>query len=177
MFRKMDSRSVFWTALLTILFTTKALKVSKGGIHGKAVMVGKSMTVYPLQSAVTGMAESLNDILVGHSCSMEGGGHMVAIVVETGMRKAVLTEEPIVPGRKGIGVEVADVALLADEVDDVIREFHKTITFVCFRHLLNYPLIFVVDDHVCMNMHSIHSEVIGPFQSTDFTSTEPTNGG
>jgi hypothetical protein len=89
MFRKMDSRSVFWTALLTILFTMKALKVSKGGIHGKAVMVGKGMPVYPLQSAVTGMSESLNDILVGDTCSMKGGGHMMPVVMQAAMRETV----------------------------------------------------------------------------------------
>jgi hypothetical protein len=56
MFRKMDSRSVFWTALLTILFTMKALKVSKGGIHGKAVMVGKGVSVDTFKCAVTAMS-------------------------------------------------------------------------------------------------------------------------
>lgn len=101
----------------------------------------------------------------------------MTVVMEAGVRKAMALQEPVVPGREGVGVEVADVALFADEVDDVIRELHKTITFVGFRHLLNYPLVFIVDDHVCMNMHSIHSEVIGPFQSTDFTSTEATYGG
>ena len=52
----MDRYFRFWTALLTILFTTKALKVSKGGVHGKAVMVGKGMPVDTFQSAVTAVA-------------------------------------------------------------------------------------------------------------------------
>jgi hypothetical protein len=56
MFRKMDSRSVFWTSLLTILFTTEAFEVGKSGIHGKAVMVGKGMAVDTFQCAVTAMS-------------------------------------------------------------------------------------------------------------------------
>ena len=52
----MDRYFRFWTVLLTILFTTEALKVSKGGIYGKAVMIGKGMTVDTFQSAVTAVA-------------------------------------------------------------------------------------------------------------------------
>ena len=52
----MDRYFRFWTSLLTILFTMEALEVGKGGIHGKAVMVGKGMTVDTFQSAVTAMS-------------------------------------------------------------------------------------------------------------------------
>jgi hypothetical protein len=55
-FRKTDECFVFWTSLLTILFTTEALKVCKGGIHGKAVMVGKGVSVDTFKCAVTAMS-------------------------------------------------------------------------------------------------------------------------
>ena len=52
----MDECSVFLTLLLTILFTTEAFKVGKGGVNCCLLMVGKGMAVNALQSAVTGMA-------------------------------------------------------------------------------------------------------------------------
>ena len=85
----MDRYFRFWTALLTILFTMKTLKVCKGGIHGKAVMVGKGMTINSFERAVTGMAQSLNDILVGHTGGMESGSHMMPVIMEPAMRKSV----------------------------------------------------------------------------------------
>lgn len=81
------------------------------------------------------------------------------------------------PGSKGIGVEIADVALLADEIDDVIRELHKAITFVGFRHLLNYPLVFIIDDHVCMNMHNICMKVFWPSEGTYLTPSQSADSG
>jgi hypothetical protein len=75
--------------LLTILFTTEALKVSKGGIHGKAVMVSEGMTVNSFECAVTGMSQSLNDILVRDTGSMEGRRHVMAVVMQAAMRETV----------------------------------------------------------------------------------------
>ena len=61
----------------------------QGGIHGKAIMVGKGMPVDTLQSAVPAVAQSLNDILVGDTGGVEGGGHVMAIVVQAEVREAV----------------------------------------------------------------------------------------
>jgi hypothetical protein len=54
-YHEMDRYFAFWTSLLTILFTMEALEMLQGGIHGKAVMVGKGMTIYTFKCAVTGM--------------------------------------------------------------------------------------------------------------------------
>ena len=67
--------------------------MGKGGVHGKAVMVGKGMTVDTLQSAVTAVAQSLNDILVGDTCSMEGGSHMMSVIMQAAMREAVALQK------------------------------------------------------------------------------------
>ena len=126
-FRKTDECSVFWTSLLTILFTTEALKVSKGGVHGKAVMVCQCMPVDTLQSAVAAVAQSLNDVLVRDACSMQGAGHMVPVVMQAEMREAVTFQKPAVSGGQSIRVDVAHVALLTDQVDNVGRHFHVSI--------------------------------------------------
>jgi hypothetical protein len=88
-FRKTDECFVFWTSLLTILFTMEALEMLQGGIHGKAVMVGKGMTVYPLQSAVTAVAQPLNNVLIGDTGGMESGSHMMTVIMQAAMREAV----------------------------------------------------------------------------------------
>ena len=79
--------------MLTILFTTKALKVSKGGVNCCLLVIGKGMTVYPLQSAVTAVAKSLNDILIWHTGGMKGGGHVVPVVMQAEMREAVALQK------------------------------------------------------------------------------------
>lgn len=71
----------------------EAFKVGKGGVHGKAVMVGKGMAVNTLQRAVTAVAQSLNDILVGNTCSMEGGGHMMPVVMQSAVRESIPLQE------------------------------------------------------------------------------------
>ena len=61
----------------------------QGGIHGKTVMVCKGVPVDTFQSAVTGMSQSLNDILVGDTCGMESGSHVMAVIMQAEMREAV----------------------------------------------------------------------------------------
>ena len=161
----------------TKMSRTEPLKVFQGSVDHLFFMVGKGMTVDTFQSAVTAVAQPLHDVLVWNPCCMEGGCHVMAVVVKAGMRKAMLTEEPIVPGRESIWVEVADVTLFADKVDDVIRELYITITFVGFRHLFDNPCVLIIYHHVCMNMHYVCMKVLWPFQSTDFTPSQSANGG
>ena len=68
--------------------------MGKGGIHGKAVMVCQCMPIDTLQSAVTGVTKTLNNILVGHSCGMEGTGHVMPVIMQAGMREAIPFQKP-----------------------------------------------------------------------------------
>ena len=63
--------------------------MSKGGIHGKAVMVGKGMAVDTFQCAVTAVAQTLDYVLIRDAGSMQGTGHVMTVVMQTGMREAV----------------------------------------------------------------------------------------
>lgn len=113
--------------MLTILFTTEALEMLQGGIHGKTVMVGKRMPVDTLQSAVPAVAKSLNNVLVRDTGGMEGGSHVMTVIMQAAMREAVPLQKPGMAGGQSIWVDVADKALLPDQIYHVGRHFHVSI--------------------------------------------------
>lgn len=61
----------------------------QGSFDSCPLMVCECMPVDSLERGVSAMAQALDDVLVRHACSMEGGGHMVAVVVEAAVREAV----------------------------------------------------------------------------------------
>ena len=80
------------------------------------------------------------------------------------------------PGRQGVRMEIADIALLSDQIYHILRHLHIPVRFEGLRDLLYDPLVILVYDHVRMYVDHVPAKVPRPLQSTDFTAPEPADG-